>query len=64
MSIGTSLSDEPGIIPTPNTDPPKQFSETTMDFLGETWVMVTMGVILLALIGLMIFLRMRPKDED
>ena len=35
-----------------------------MDFLGNTWVMVGMGVALVALIGLMIFLRMKPKDED
>ncbi|VTT96992.1 unnamed protein product [Gemmataceae bacterium] len=35
-----------------------------MEFLGQTWVMVGMAVALLALIGLMIFLRMKPKDED
>lgn len=35
-----------------------------MDFLGQTWVMVSMGVALLALIGLMIFMRMKPRDED
>ena len=35
-----------------------------MDFLGQTWVMVGMGLALLALIGVMIFLRMKPKDED
>lgn len=35
-----------------------------MDFLGQTWVMVAMGVALLALIGLMIFMRMKPKDGD
>lgn len=35
-----------------------------MDFLGQTWVMVGMGVGLLALIGIMIFLRMKPRDED
>ena len=34
-----------------------------MDFLGNTWVMVGMGVVLLALIGLLIFLRTRPQDE-
>lgn len=33
------------------------------NFLGQTWVMVGMGVLFLALIGLMIFLRMKPKDE-
>ena len=35
-----------------------------MDFLGNTWVMVGMGVALIALIGVMIFLRMKPRDED
>ena len=35
-----------------------------MDFLGNTWVMVGMGVALVALIGLMIFLRMKPRDDD
>lgn len=35
-----------------------------MDFLGNTWVMVGMGVALVGLIGLMIFLRMKPRDDD
>jgi len=35
-----------------------------MDFLGNTYVMIGMGVALVALIGLMIFLRMKPKDEE
>jgi len=35
-----------------------------MDFLGQTWVMVGMALALLALIGVMIFLRMKPKDEE
>lgn len=35
-----------------------------MDFLGQTWVMVGMGLALVALIGVMIFLRMKPRDED
>jgi LPXTG-motif cell wall-anchored protein len=34
-----------------------------LDFLQNTWVMVGMGVVLLALIGLLIFLRNRPQDE-
>ncbi len=38
--------------------------DAIMNFLGNTWVMVGMGVALLALIGLMIFLRMKPRDED
>jgi hypothetical protein len=38
--------------------------DAIMNFLGQTWVMVGMGVALLALIGVMIFLRMKPRDED
>jgi hypothetical protein len=34
------------------------------DFLGQPLVMVGMGVAFLALIGVMIFLRMKPRDED
>lgn len=34
------------------------------DFLGQTWVIVSMIVGLLALIGVMVFLRMKPKDEE
>lgn len=35
-----------------------------MDFLGNWWVMAGMFVALLALIGLMIFLRKKKGDED
>ena len=35
-----------------------------IDFFSQTWVMVSMGAALLALIGVMIFLRMKPRDED
>jgi hypothetical protein len=38
--------------------------DAIMNFLGNTWVMVGMGVALVALIGLMIFLRMKPRDEE
>lgn len=38
--------------------------DAIMNFLGQTWVMVGMGVALVALIGVMIFLRMKPRDED
>jgi hypothetical protein len=38
--------------------------DAIMNFLGQTWVMVGMGVALVALIGVMIFLRMKPKDEE
>lgn len=37
--------------------------DAIMNFFSETWVMVALGLLLVALIGLMIFLRMRPKDE-
>jgi hypothetical protein len=33
-------------------------------FLSEPLVLIIMVVLLLGLIGLMVFLRMRPKDED
>lgn len=35
-----------------------------MDFLSQTWVMVAMGLAFLALIGVMIFLRMKPRDDE
>jgi hypothetical protein len=35
-----------------------------MDFLSRTEVMIGMGVALVILIGVMIFLRMKPRDED
>jgi fumarate reductase subunit C len=35
-----------------------------MNFLGNPWVMVGMVVALVALIGVMIFLRMKPRDDD
>lgn len=38
--------------------------DAIMNFLGNIWVMVGMGVALLALIGVMIFLRMKPNDDD
>jgi hypothetical protein len=38
--------------------------DAIMNFLGNTWVMVGMGVALVALIGVMIFLRMKPRDEE
>ncbi len=34
------------------------------DFLGNTWVIVGMIAALLALVGVMIFLRMKPRDEE
>jgi hypothetical protein len=34
------------------------------NFLSEPLVLVVMVVLLLGLIGLMVFLRMRPKDEE
>jgi hypothetical protein len=38
--------------------------DAIMKFLGQTWVMVGMGVALIALIAVMIFLRMKPREED
>jgi len=38
--------------------------DAVMNFLGNWWVMGGMLVALLVLIGLMIFLRMKPKDEE
>lgn len=35
-----------------------------MDFLGQTWVMVGMGVLLLGLIGMMLYMRSRPQDDE
>jgi hypothetical protein len=35
-----------------------------MDFLSNVWVMVGMGVALLSLVGVMIYLRMKPKDDE
>lgn len=34
------------------------------NFLSDPIVLVVMVVLLLGLIGLMVFLRMRPKDEE
>jgi hypothetical protein len=34
------------------------------DFLSQGWVLGLMGVLLLALIGLMVYLRMKPRDEE
>ena len=34
------------------------------NFLSEPLVLIVMVVLLLGLIGLMVFLRMRPKDEE
>lgn len=34
------------------------------DFLGQGWVLGLMGVLLLALIGGMIFMRMNKSDDE
>lgn len=34
------------------------------NFLGQWWVMALMFIGFLALIGVMIFLRMKPQDEE
>ena len=33
-----------------------------LDFLNDTRVMIGMGVLLVALIGVMIYLRMKPQE--
>ncbi|MDB5310367.1 MAG: hypothetical protein JWO38_4569 [Gemmataceae bacterium] len=38
--------------------------DAIMNFLGSGWVIGGMIAALLALIGLMIFLRMKPRDEE
>jgi hypothetical protein len=38
--------------------------DAIMNFLGNTYVMIGMGLALVALIGVMIFLRMKPRDEE
>jgi hypothetical protein len=40
------------------------FLQTLQDFLGQTWVMVGMGVLLVGLIGLLIFMQMRGKKDQ
>ena len=52
----------PGFIadfPTPNRK-----GLNSMDFLSSWPVMIGMAVALLTLVGVMIFLRMKPRDED
>jgi hypothetical protein len=34
------------------------------DFLGQGWVLGLMGLALVGLIGAMVFLRMKKKDDD
>lgn len=34
------------------------------DFLGQTWVIAVMVLALLGLIGMMVFLRKKPRDDD
>jgi len=35
-----------------------------MEFLGQPWVMISMGVLLVGLIGLLIFMQMRGKKDQ
>jgi len=37
---------------------------TAMDFLQQTWVMVTMGLVLVGLIILFFVMRKRQQDDD
>ena len=34
------------------------------DFMGEWWFMGLMAVLLVALIGLLLFLRNKPQDDE
>ena len=34
------------------------------DFIGSTMFFVVMGALLLAMIGLLVFMQMKKKDED
>jgi hypothetical protein len=38
--------------------------DAIMNFLSSWWTMAGMFVALLVLVGVMIFLRMKPRDED
>jgi hypothetical protein len=61
--LGPKLSEWPAVLPQLIHERDRSM-DAIMDFLGQTWVMVGMGVALLALIGVMIFLRMKPRDEE
>src|SRR5436190_1549698 len=54
----------PPLPPQPNLERMDESMDAIMNFLGQTWVMIGMGVALVALIGVMIFLRMKPRDEE
>jgi LPXTG-motif cell wall-anchored protein len=34
------------------------------DFLSQGWVLAVMGLLLVGLIGLMVFMRMKKKDDE
>ena len=67
-SVGEPSRDDPGSTPRHFLNRSLHEGDGSMDaimnFLGNTWVMVGMGVALVALIGVMIFLRMKPRDEE
>jgi hypothetical protein len=49
---------------TPVLHHPESKGLESMDFLSSWPVMIGMAVALLALIGVMIFLRMKPRDDE
>jgi LPXTG-motif cell wall-anchored protein len=38
--------------------------DTILEFMGQTWFMVVMGVVLVGLIGVFLVLRNRRTDDD
>jgi preprotein translocase subunit Sss1 len=34
------------------------------DFLSQAWVLSVMGLLLVGLIGMMVFMRMKKKDDE
>lgn len=34
------------------------------DFLSQGWVLAVMGLLLVGLIGVMVFMRMKKRDDD
>ena len=57
------IGESPAVIPPPICERDGSM-DAIMNFLGNTYVMIGMGLALVALIGVMIFLRMKPRDEE
>jgi hypothetical protein len=52
------------LIPLPPHERTRPMFDKVANFLSEPLVLIVMVVLLLGLIGLMVFLRMRPKDDE